>query len=397
MIEHKDLFWAATTASVASDGAGRRSDWYRWEDARSLTPSASGNDFAERYVEDFALFAAHGLTTVRITLDWARIEPFPGRLDYEALEQTHARLTAAKDAGLSILGVLHDGALPGWFSEDTDGFRTTTGAPIHWSRHVDRMAETYDDYMTAWTPVIDPIGRALRSHYFDAAPPGRTTLDVTHTAIEGTLDATFDAHRLLASGSTPVIGNFALPTLHRHDETSVEHEHYWDAIIWRSWMTALTEGVLDWPWKAAVERPAMADAFDAIDIGIASPLGIRPDGALGSWKSSDSARSDATGRYPHPPSLSHVLDRVRDALPARDLIISGLGLADSDDHWRSELFEGWLDRILEARNDGLAIRGIIVDPAIDGYCEGAGDFVETGVFSRGREPKESVQWIAAQQ
>ena len=397
MIEHEDLFWAATTSSVASDGAARRSDWYRWEDSRSLSPSESGNDFAERYVEDFALFAAHGLTSIRITLDWARIEPFPGRLDYDALEQTHARLAAAKDAGLSIWAVLHDGPLPGWFSEDTDGFRTTAGAPIHWSRHVDRMAETFDQYVTGWIPVIDPIGWALRSHYFDVAPPGRRSLEVVHKAIEGSLDATFDAHRLLASGSTPVIGNFALPTLHRHEETSVEHERNWDAIIWRSWMTAITEGVLDWPWKAAVERPDMADAFDAIDVGIAAPLRIDPDGTLRSWPGDESARRDAIGRSPHAASLSDVLDRVRETLPGRDLVISGLGLADEDDNWRSELFEGWLDRILEARNDGLSIRGVFVDPAIDGYCEGAADFVAMGVFSRSREPKPSFQWIAAQQ
>lgn len=397
VISQEDLFWGAITSAVASDGAGRRSDWFRWEDTKSLVPSSTGNDFLERYAEDFALFAAHGLSQVRISLDWARIEPFPGRLDHDALEQTHARLIAAKDAGLSIWATLFDGSLPGWFSEDTTGFRTAGGAPLHWSRHVDRMAEMFDEYISAWVPAIDPIGQTLRSHYFDMAPPGRSSLDVTHEMFEGVLEATFDAHRLLASGSTPVIGSFALPTLHSTNESAKDEKRTWDSIIWSSWMRAITEGVLEWPWKAAVERNDLAEAFDAIDIGIASPISIDPAGSLRPWPDDASVRADATGWRPNPRLLGEVLHRVAETLPGKDLVVSGLGVADGDDNWRSELFEGWLDEILEARNDGLPIRGVFLNPAIDGYCEAAGDVVDAGVFSRGREPKPSFRWIEAQQ
>jgi len=185
--------------------------------------------------------------------------------------------------------------------------------------------------------------------------------------------------------------------LHRHEDTNAEHASAWDVTIWRSWMTAITEGVLEWPWKAAVERTDMADAFDAIDVAVAASLEILPDGTLSPRHARAAVRRDATGRCPNPDALGDVLDRVSEDLPNHDLIVSGLGLADSDDHWRSELLEGWLDRILEARNDGLAIRGVFLDPTIDGYCEAAGDFVDAGVFSRNREPKPSFQWIAAQQ
>lgn len=397
MISDKHLFWGASFSTTTNYGAARRSDWRRWEERKLLTPSENGNDFGDRFREDFSLLASHGLSQVRLPIDWARIEPFPGRLDHDAIEQTHERFAAAKEAGLTIWATLFDGPLPGWFSEDTDGFRTTHGPPVHWSRHVDRMAEMFDEYVTAWVPAIDPIGWALRSHYFDTAPPGRTTTDAMYEALEGVLDATFEAHRLLTSGTKPVIGNFALPTLHIHEDASAAHEREWDATIWQSWIRAIGEGVLEWPWKAAVERPDMADAFDAIDVGIAGPLGIDPASALTPWASSPAARRDRSGSYPSPASLSAVLDRLRESLPDYELIVSGLGAVDSDDDWRGELFEEWLDQIVGARNDGLAIRGIFLDPVIDGYSQAAGDFVEAGVFTRNREPKPSFQWIQAQQ
>ncbi len=388
--------WGAGDAPVSSRGAGRRSDWFRWEDRRNLTPSGAGYDHSDRFSEDFSLFAEHGLRQVRVTLDWARIEPFAGRPDFEELESIHEYLQAAQAAGLSIWLTLHHGSLPGWFAEDTEGFRTTAGPSIHWSRHVDSMAEQFDDYAAAWIPVEDPIGWAFDSHALGRRPPGRRSITDAQDAVEGILDATFDAHRLLASGSTPVVGSFGLPPVHPIDDTAKTAASMWEDVRWRSWSRAITEGVLELPWKAAIERPDMADAFSAIGIALTPPVGVDPDGNMMPWPLGHHRR-DASGWSPITDRLADVIHRASEMLPGKDLLITQLGVHDGDDHWRSQLFERWLDQILSARNDGVPIRAIFVEPTIDGYSEGAGTFVDAGVFSRDREPKPSFRWIEAQQ
>lgn len=390
-----EFIWGAGSSSVAIEGAGLRSDWYRWEGSPGVDESADGNNFRSRYVEDFELLAEHGLRHLRLTLEWARIEPFPGRHDRDELEHVEMVLHAAREAGLSVWATLHHGSLPGWFAQDTDGFCTSGGPSIHWSRHVDQMAEMFDSHVSAWWPVEDPIGWAIDAYHRGSRPPGRPSPEKFMDAVEGVLDATFDAHRLLSSGSHPVVGSFGLPTLHSTQPEADGERTSWDDIIWRSWTRAITEGVLELPWRAAVERPDMADAFDAIGVGIASPVRVEPTGALVAWP--ERGRRDDTERTPNPRELGETLQRAAELLDGKDLIVTGLGASTSDDGWREELFEGWLDQIAAAGNEGLPIRGTFIEPAIDGYDVAAKSFVDSGVFSRSREPKPSFGWIAAQQ
>lgn len=389
------FFWGGGACSVAIEGAGLRSDWYRWEQRHGLDTSDEGNGFRGRSAEDFSLFAEHGLHHLRLDLEWSRIEPFSGSLDREELELIEQRLHAAHEAGLSVWATLHHGSLPGWFSEDTDGFCTTAGPSIHWSRHVDQMAELFDPYVSVWVPVDDPIGWAIRGHHIGTRPPGRKPLDKVHDALEGVIEATFEAHRLLSSGPTPIVGNFALPTLHATAPEAESPRQTWDQVIWRSWTRAMSEGVLEWPWKAPVERPDMAGAFDAVGVGVASPLGVDPEGSLEPWPKN--ARLDEAGNAPRPGELGEVLQRAADLLDGKDLLVTGIGVASDDDHWREELFEAWLDQIAQAHTEGLPITGAFLEPLIDGYDLGAGAHVEGGVFNRSREPKPSLGWIAAQQ
>lgn len=66
---------------------------------RQGAPSKAGSDFGTRYREDFAIYASLGLTHHRLSIEWARVEPEPGRHDGAAIE--HYR---DEDAPRSPLG-----------------------------------------------------------------------------------------------------------------------------------------------------------------------------------------------------------------------------------------------------------------------------------------------------
>src|SRR4051812_3814516 len=93
------LWWGRGASATQCEGAAPASDWLAWERAGRAPASGDGNGFGTRYAEDFAGLAALGLTHHRLSIEWARIEPEPGRRDPEAVEHYLEVLLAARAAG----------------------------------------------------------------------------------------------------------------------------------------------------------------------------------------------------------------------------------------------------------------------------------------------------------
>ena len=70
--------WGTGASSTQCEGAAPASDWWDWERAGRSPLSGDGNGFWTRYPEDFGLLADLGLTSLRLSMEWARLEPEPG-------------------------------------------------------------------------------------------------------------------------------------------------------------------------------------------------------------------------------------------------------------------------------------------------------------------------------
>jgi beta-glucosidase len=88
-------------SSTQCEGAAPASDWWEWERQGHAPPSGDGNGFARGYREDFALFAALGLSHNRMSIEWARIEPEEGTYDQTSIAHYREVLGAAHEAGIT--------------------------------------------------------------------------------------------------------------------------------------------------------------------------------------------------------------------------------------------------------------------------------------------------------
>src|SRR5687768_2888341 len=113
-----EFLWGATSSSTGVEGAAPASDWSAWERAGRAPASNDGNGWRTNYPDDVQLLASLGLNTVRITIEWARLEPSPGRIDDDRVEHERRVLETIRDAGLQPWLTLHHSSLPGWFAED---------------------------------------------------------------------------------------------------------------------------------------------------------------------------------------------------------------------------------------------------------------------------------------
>ena len=72
------FMWGVTSSSVQSEGVHPAADWSHWERDKTAPESSDGNGFATNFHDDLALIASLGVTDVRLTIEWARVEPVEG-------------------------------------------------------------------------------------------------------------------------------------------------------------------------------------------------------------------------------------------------------------------------------------------------------------------------------
>jgi len=397
----EDFFWGVTASSIQVEGVAPAADWSAWEGSGRAPKSNDGNGFGVDFRDDLALLAELGAADVRITLEWARIEPTPGKTDRTAIDFYAEVLRTARHQGLRPWVTLHSTSLPGWFNEDERGFRDAASRDYFWMRHVDRCAEHFSADAFAWTPIEDPIGWALRGYLLGSRPPGVRDGTQVREAAEGALQADHLAAQHLAAGGLTTMCVRGVPTLFAAEDSNdvvaessaEENVRWWAAMLFDSWIDALADGELRLPDRNVLLRPSWVDDFDFVGLNFDHPVGVKADGSLAPFPTGK-PRSD-TGFVPLPEELGVVLERVAERLPDRPLVVAGNGVATKDDDWRGELLRDTIDILTDAHRGGLPVVGYFHDTGIDGYEWRAGFETQRGLIDRNRTIKPSGEFFAA--
>ncbi|MEM7093794.1 MAG: family 1 glycosylhydrolase [Actinomycetota bacterium] len=401
-MRREDAYWCGTTASAISvEGVHPAADWSAWERDKRVPRSNDGNGFLTNFHDDLALIASLGVTDIRITLEWARIEPSKDKIDGEALDRYDDILRAALSAGLRPWATLQHTSLPGWFSDDEGGLRDDKAREYLWIRQVDRCAERFGESVHGWTPIEDPVGWALRGYALGSRPPGRRrSAPVDHEvfleSIEAALIADHLAARHLKAGGATTMSSRNTPTIFRvvDDPTSqleadaaAKEVRWWAQVLFDTWVGMAANGELVVPGLRARQDERWVGDFDILGLGFDAPTGIDARGGLRPYPE-DAARSD-TGFSPLPEELGVQLRRLSERLPDHDLAVTANGIATTNDGWRTEVLGETLDVLDGVAEDGVRLVGYFHDTAIDGYEWRAGFETERGLIGRDRAVKES--------
>ncbi len=393
------VIWGAAATAASTLGIAPRSSWARWESEGRLPRSTEGSGFGTDFRADLRQQAELGLRAMRWTLDWARLEPREGRWDTDAVDLTTEVLRAAREAGVEVWLVLHDGPLPGWFADDQRGLDDEVGLHRTWPRHVDRVAETFGDLVHAWVPVLDPFELARRGRLEGTLPPGlRSETEFLDHLLALHL-ASHEALRLLRSGDVPVVCCIdAEPTVagvrSREPEEraiAVERANRIDRMRYGTWIRALRDGVVSIPGLAERELDGLAGGYDRIGLTQRGARSVFADGTDGPYPADAVLAAD--GRAPWPEGLGITLRRLAEEDLHRPLALLGTGLTAPEDQWRIETMQATALEIDRAVADGVAITHAFWETAVDGWTPECGLEVPTGCIDRDRNPRPSATVI----
>jgi len=324
-------WWGTAAAATQCEGAAPRSDWAGWEAEGRAPVSGEGNGFRTGYADDLGLLAEHGLTHHRLTVEWARLEPSPGRWDDDEVAHLHRVLAAAAAAGVDVWACLLHGSAPGWFTDDQRGWLDDK-AVLVWARHVDRVAEAIGDQVAGWIPVHEPEVAARLGYGEGSFPPGRHRDDHHHDARAALLAAEAEAVRLLRTGTAPVAVSARAGDPHEHDDLVA--------------VSAPVEAL-----EHTLDQVADAAAHVRCVVVTGDPDPGDPPGGGGSGAAT--ASGDADERR---------TDRLRRAVRA----------------------------VADVHAGGLTVLGGFHQPAIDGYEWHRGFDARLGLFDRDRRPRPAL-------
>ncbi|MEW6154587.1 MAG: family 1 glycosylhydrolase [Actinomycetota bacterium] len=145
-------------------------NWWDWEQQGRVPRAGPALELWSRYEHVLDRAVAAGCGTVRLSVEWARCEPYPGRIDEDAFARYRAILAACHDRGLEPVLALHHFTHPRWLGPD---FWLQLGSPDRFGQWAGAVAARLGDLCRHWFTVNEPNVLAFQSWFTGAMPPGR--------------------------------------------------------------------------------------------------------------------------------------------------------------------------------------------------------------------------------
>jgi len=365
--------WGAATSAHQVEGDNRLNDWWRFESQPGKIANGDTSGVAcrhyERFDADFALAAADHHGAHRLSLEWSRLEPEPGRFDAREVAHYHAVLASLRRHRLAPYVTLFHFTSPLWIA-DRGGWENpeTIDRFVDFARFCGREFGAEVDW---WCTVNEPEVYAFRGWSEGIWPPGRRDDSAALIVIAHLLEAHGRAYRALheadrvdadGDGHAARVGFakhypllepcrpwFPLDRLRAYLEQRVFN----DAVI----QAPLTGAIdLSIPGARAVRRrvPELERSLDYLGLNYYTRWKVKmfaPDVHV----AASGAPLNDLGWEIYPRGLEEVLSRLR--FTGVPLVIAENGVADATDRLRPRALVESLLHLGRAIEAGVPVRG----------------------------------------
>lgn len=171
------FLWGTATASHQVEGNNTNNEWWAWEQQGKIldgTRSDLACDHYHRFRDDFELFAALHQNAHRLSLEWSRIEPAPGRFDPEAIQHYREVLEALRRLNLEPVVTLHHFTNPRWLM--AKGGWEVPEVVDAFGRYVTRAIDAFGDLVRYWVTINEPVVYTTKGYVDGSWPPGKRSI-----------------------------------------------------------------------------------------------------------------------------------------------------------------------------------------------------------------------------
>lgn len=409
------FIWGSAGAAHQTEGGNDNSDWWAHEHARKTNAaekSLGACESYERFAEDWRLVAGSGQNAVRLSIEWARIEPSPGEFSTKALDHYREVIGTARDLGLTTSVTFHHFTNPNWFARR--GGWDSDEAVVVFARYARTAAGALGDLLQIVNTINEPSVVAVVGHLMGFFPPRVNDVTAAHRVTVNLLKAHAQAVEAVRDAGAAQVGlPLSVLDFFPTEDTPVgwrarDFMHWsWVGV----WLEALRTGVargLSVPdekipglggddfvgiqyYSRFDVHPAALDAAGAAADAVPNPVGARP-----AIPGTGEERRTQMGWLWHPAGLGNVIDEVAETtgLPIQ---ITENGIATADDEERIEFVRLHLEQVRDAIARGRDVRGYFYWSTLDNFEWNDGYRPTFGLIAVDRKtmerrPKPSLAW-----
>jgi beta-glucosidase len=408
------FLWGAATAAHQNEGDNTGNQWAAWEQqtGRIYAGQRSGRATnwwdLETAAADFDRAAELGLNSLRVSVEWSRIEPDPGTFDKAALARYAEMISLLKARGLEPMVTLHHFTDPRWLT--ALGGWENSAAGDYFVRFVTRVIEALGDQVTLWCTINEPTVYAIEGFLEGYFPPGvkslRRTIGVMRRMVLAHGRAYRTIHRLQNKARVGLAHHHRL--FMPANPGSVADRRaaaLLDQVGNRSVLEAVTQGRLTPLLGAGQQVTYLIDTCDFIGLNYYSPVRVTFAPNRPQWlftrqffdpnaESSDETPLGEPYSEINPHGMYVALKQV--AAYGKPIYITENGLPDADDDQRPRFIATYLSEAWRAIQEGVNLRGYYHWTLVDNFEWEAGWSLRFGLYeldveSGQRNPRTSAE------
>lgn len=370
-VSRSAFLWGAATAAHQIEGNNTNSDYWLLENIRNTGyPERSGDacDSLHRWREDIALVRDMGLNCYRFSIEWARIEPEPGRFSSAMLEHYRRMAAACREAGIEPVVTFHHFTSPRWIGA-SGGWENPATADA-FARYCGVAMKALAG-IVSWACTINEPNAQVNSYVVAKGKPFPREAEIRAEAARVTGSDRFGAF-------------FMGDSFKVRDTSLVAHARGRDAIksaapATKVGITLALQEMIAGPGGEALygrlfdeaRAPfyAAANRDDFIGVQSYNKMSTGPE----TWLSTPegAAERDAWNRDADPGVLGAVIREVR-AHCAAPVLVSEHGINTTDDAQRIRHLEASLEGLDAVRAEGIPVLGYIHWSLLDNFEWGSG-------------------------
>ncbi len=408
-----NFLWGAATAAHQNEGYNRNNQWATWEeqpgrirDGQRCGATTHWWDLAEAEA-DFDRAAELGLNSLRLSVEWSRIEPEEGVTDRSALQQYQAMIRLLRERQIEPMVTLHHFTDPLWLTHQ--GGWENPRVTERFARFAGRVVEALGDQVRLWCTINEPFVYAYDGYMDGIFPPGVKSLPRALGVLRRMLLTHGRVYRLIHALQNEAQVGLAhnLRVFLPVDPTSPGDCRAAGTLDWimnRTTLAAMLHGRLLPPLGWGQLVPQLIDSADYIGLNYYTPERVKADPTRPTRlfsrhfmdpeaELSEQTRSGAPYGEINPHGLYLAL--VRLAQYGKPIYITENGVPDAEDSIRPRFIATHLAEAWRAVQEGVDLRGYYHWTLVDNFewCEGYTlrfGLYELDLASGARTPKASA-------